>query len=138
MGSHFGVFGEFTTHFRTYLAMGLLFGVDEHPFATSFDVHQGYRGLTHSHFRGWIGMFTEGTIWLLTHGHMAPAARAAPSGDRLGLRRERGQVAARAEEEAAVRDSLRGQALLGVIQDTYMYTYIYIYMYICMYVYIYI
>ena len=25
------------------------FGVDEHPFATYFDVHQGYRVLTHSH-----------------------------------------------------------------------------------------
>ena len=25
------------------------FGVDEHPFATYFDVHQGYRGVTHSH-----------------------------------------------------------------------------------------
>ena len=35
------------------MAMGhnlwLLFGVDEHPFATYFDVHQGYRVLTHSH-----------------------------------------------------------------------------------------
>ena len=26
----------------------LHFGVDEHPFATYFDVHQGYRVLTHS------------------------------------------------------------------------------------------
>ena len=25
------------------------FGVDEHPFATYFGVHQGYRALTHSH-----------------------------------------------------------------------------------------
>ena len=35
------------------MAMGhnlwLYFGVDEHPFATYFDVHQGYRVLTHSH-----------------------------------------------------------------------------------------
>ena len=27
----------------------LHFGVDEHPFATYFDVHQRYRVLTHSH-----------------------------------------------------------------------------------------
>ena len=27
----------------------LHFDVDEHPFATYFDVHQGYRVLTHSH-----------------------------------------------------------------------------------------
>ena len=27
----------------------LYFGVDEHPFATYFDAHQGYRVLTHSH-----------------------------------------------------------------------------------------
>ena len=40
MGSHFGGIGEFTTHFRTVL------------------------------FSGWIGMFTGGTIWLLTHSHM--------------------------------------------------------------------
>ena len=37
---------------RLYMAMGhnlwLHFGVDAHPFATSFDVHQGYRVLTHS------------------------------------------------------------------------------------------
>ena len=36
-----------------YLVMGqnlwLHFGVDEHPFATYLDVHQGYRVLTHSH-----------------------------------------------------------------------------------------
>ena len=36
-----------------HMAMGrslwLHFGVDEHPFATYFDVHQGYRVLTHSH-----------------------------------------------------------------------------------------
>ena len=25
------------------------FGVDEHPFATNFDVQQGYKVLTHSH-----------------------------------------------------------------------------------------
>ena len=25
------------------------FGVDEHAFVINFDVHQGYRGLTHSH-----------------------------------------------------------------------------------------
>ena len=35
------------------MAMGhnlwLHFGVDEHPFATYFDVHQGYRALTHTH-----------------------------------------------------------------------------------------
>ena len=29
------------------------FGVDEHPFATGFDVHQGYRVLTHSHMILW-------------------------------------------------------------------------------------
>ena len=29
----------------------LHFGVDEHPFATYFDVHQGYRVLTHSQIR---------------------------------------------------------------------------------------
>ena len=29
--------------------MAVGFGVDEHPFATFFDVHQGYRVLTHSH-----------------------------------------------------------------------------------------
>ena len=22
------------------------------------------------YFSGWIGMFTEGTIWILTHGHI--------------------------------------------------------------------
>ena len=36
-----------------HMAMGhnlwLHFGLDEHPFATYFDVHQGYRVLTHSH-----------------------------------------------------------------------------------------
>ena len=35
------------------MAMGhnlwLHFGRDEHPFATYFDVHQGYRVLTHGH-----------------------------------------------------------------------------------------
>ena len=40
-----------------YLAMGhnlwLHVGVDEHPFATYFDVHQGYRVLTHSHLSLW-------------------------------------------------------------------------------------
>ena len=43
------------------MAMGhslwLDFGVDEHPFATCFDVHQGYRVLTHSQMLlqvGWI------------------------------------------------------------------------------------
>ena len=30
------------------MAMRLHFGLDEHPFATYFDVHQGYRILTHS------------------------------------------------------------------------------------------
>ena len=30
------------------------FGADEHPCTTYFDVHQGYRALTHSHiFPGW-------------------------------------------------------------------------------------
>ena len=37
---------------ESYMAMGhnlwLHFGVDEHPFATYFDVHQKYRVLTHS------------------------------------------------------------------------------------------
>ena len=41
------------THTRTYVAMEhklwLHFEVDEHPFATYFDVHQGYRVLTRSH-----------------------------------------------------------------------------------------
>ena len=36
-----------------HLAMGhnlwLHFGVDEHPFAADFDVHQGHRVLTYSH-----------------------------------------------------------------------------------------
>ena len=35
------------------------FGVDEHPVATYFDVHQGYRVLTHSRIQGtlscWFG-----------------------------------------------------------------------------------
>ena len=39
----------------THLAMGqnlwLHFGVDEYSFATNFDVHQGYRDLTHSHLK---------------------------------------------------------------------------------------
>ena len=29
-----------------------------------------------TYFSGWIGMFTGGTIWLLTHGHVFPNARA--------------------------------------------------------------
>ena len=33
------------------MGMGLIW--DEHPFATCFDVHQGYRVLTHSHI--WFG-----------------------------------------------------------------------------------
>ena len=37
----------------------LHFGVDQHPFATYFDAHQGYRILTHSH-----------TNRVLTHSHM--------------------------------------------------------------------
>ena len=39
--------------YQGHLAMGqnlcLHFGADEHPCATYFDVHQGYRVLTHSH-----------------------------------------------------------------------------------------
>ena len=31
--------------------LGLHFKVDEHPFATYVDVHQGYRVLTHSHVK---------------------------------------------------------------------------------------
>ena len=43
----------------TYMAtghnLGLHFRVDERPFATYFDVHQGYRVLTHSHIP--LGVF---------------------------------------------------------------------------------
>ena len=45
------------------MAMGhnlwLHFGVAEYPFATYFDVHQGYGVLTHSHISNialWLGM----------------------------------------------------------------------------------
>ena len=31
-----------------------------------------------TYFSGWIGMFTGGTIWLLTHGHQTPAPKFAP------------------------------------------------------------
>ena len=33
------------------ITYGSILGVDEHPFATYFDVHQGYRVLTHSHMK---------------------------------------------------------------------------------------
>ena len=61
-----------------YMAMGhsllLHFGVDEHPFATYFDVQQRYRVLTHSHIaitsgaiilrqRPCFGCFETGTIF---------------------------------------------------------------------------
>ena len=40
---------------KTHMAMGhnlcLHFGADEHPCTTYFDVHQGYRVLTHSHIQ---------------------------------------------------------------------------------------
>ena len=29
-------------------------------------------------FSGWIGMFTGGTIWILTHGHVAPVEQIQP------------------------------------------------------------
>ena len=28
-----------------------------------------------AYFSGWIGMFTRGTIWILTHGHVDPPAK---------------------------------------------------------------
>ena len=37
------------------------------------------------HFSGWIGMFTGGTIWLLTHGHIYSAT---PRGEVFFLGRE--------------------------------------------------
>ena len=50
------------------MAMGhnlwLHFGVDEHPFATYFDVHQGYRVLTHSQ----MATFSEGGNWVNAKG----------------------------------------------------------------------
>ena len=33
----------------TIWSWGITYGVDEYPFATYFDVQQGYRVLTHSH-----------------------------------------------------------------------------------------
>ena len=40
----------------------------------------GFRCTTHvrTYFSGWIGTFTGGTIWLLTHGHMAVAPSSLP------------------------------------------------------------
>ena len=37
----------------------------------------GFWCTTHfrTHFSGWIGMFTGGTIWLLTHGHFRQGSR---------------------------------------------------------------
>ena len=53
-----------------HLAMGqnlwLHFGVDEHPFATYFDVHQkyrDYRALTHSHFGEQVSFARLSILW---------------------------------------------------------------------------
>ena len=55
-----------------HMAMGqklwLHFGVDEHPFASYFDVHQGYRVLTHSHMGlpfFWAGELAKWVVALL-------------------------------------------------------------------------
>ena len=42
--------------------MGSHFGVDEHPFETYFDVHQGYRVLTHNHILVCV-FFFEGALF---------------------------------------------------------------------------
>ena len=64
-GMPFWWVGEFTTHFRTY-------------FSGDWDVHWGHGILTQFWgapprlvFLVGIGMFTGGTIWILTHGQMA-------------------------------------------------------------------
>ena len=65
-----------------YMAMGhslwLHFGVDEHPFATYFDAHQGYRVLTHSHIYIYIYMQHMHFILLSKLQAAGPAAAATP------------------------------------------------------------
>ena len=51
------------------------FGADEHPFATYFDVHQGYRVLTHSHVPGITAGRLSAVCLLAEHACSAWAVR---------------------------------------------------------------
>ena len=71
----------------------LHFGVDEHPFATYFDVHRGYGVLTHSHMISQIG----GTIKKRGAKLQTPNSkikRAAVSADDCFLQHAKGQPSA--------------------------------------------
>ena len=51
LGSPFLYQVSILTHVAMAHNLWLHFGVDEHPFASYFDVDQGYRVLTHSHMK---------------------------------------------------------------------------------------
>ena len=69
-------------------SLWLHFGVDEHPFATYFDVRQGYRVLTHSHVFVALPVSSNPGVASSTNSHRAAIEGASPTRSQLDSPRD--------------------------------------------------